>query len=183
MREGRTPARPQPPTKLPGAASELQVWVAPQAKLGFPRSQGWYTERSLSLERRGGRRRGQRGRSRGRDEELEQEEPEEWEEKEAPEEGRRSSEGRESPGEGEELRPCPPTLPGDLLCRSRRRRRAARYSEAGSTPSSSRPWAAQRVQEGCRRAGGEEKTGRRKRQKVKEGDPNPGEQPQPGFPL
>lgn len=90
----------------------------------------------------------------------------------------------EAPEEGEEeLRPCPPTLPGDLLCRSRRRRRAARYSEAGSTPSSSRRWAAQRVQEGCRRAGGEEQTGRRKRQKVKEGDPNPGEQPQPRFPL
>lgn len=48
-----------------------------------------------------------------------------------------------------------------------------RYSEAGSTPSSSRRWAAQRVQEGCRRAGGEEQTGRRKRQKVKEGDPQP----------
>lgn len=92
-------------------------------------------------------------------------------------------EGRESPGEGEELRPCPPTLPGDLLCRSHRRRRAARYSEAGSTPSSSRRWAAQRVQEGCRRAGGEEQTGRRKRQKVKEGDPNSGEQPQPWFPV
>lgn len=41
----------------------------------------------------------------------------------------------------------------DLLCRSRRRRRAARYSEAGSTPSSSRRWAAQRVREGCRRRG------------------------------
>lgn len=91
-------------------------------------------------------------------------------------------EGRESPGEGEELRPRPPTLPGDLLCRSRRRR-AACYSGAGSTPSSSRRWAVQRVQEGCRRAGGEEQTGRRKRQKVKEGDPNPGEQPQPRFPL
>lgn len=57
------------------------------------------------------------------------------------------------------------------------------YSEAGSTPSSSRRWAAQRVQEGCRRAGGEEQTGRRKRQKVKERDPNPREQLQPQFPV
>lgn len=88
-------------------------------------------------------------------------------------------EGRESPGEGEELWPRPPALPGDLLCCSRWRR-AACYSGAGSTPSSSRRWAVQRVQEGCRRARGEEQTGRRKRQKVKEGDPNPGSSRNPG---
>lgn len=42
VREGRTQTGPQPPTKLSGVASELPCgW--PQAKPGFPGSQGWYT--------------------------------------------------------------------------------------------------------------------------------------------
>ena len=109
VREGRTQAGPLPSTKLPGTASELQVWVAPRPGL-VSLGQKVGTPRDPCAQSSG---EGQRGRRRS----WSKRSLKSWvriqsEEKEAPEEGEEEleEEGRESPGEGRSsglvLPPC-----------------------------------------------------------------------------